>query len=234
MVFCHIANARSNPTSDKWIWYGNDHFDLTQNDEKVSIEMNKKKWECFTLYVANYNLKEYPKLSFDIKTPSKINLRIDAIDQTNRNLTIIPIEKVILASDQFQNVIFEFDKLNDSIDSRNISQFAFFVNAGSDFIGSISINNVQLEITAVDIQTLERDEFKIYPNPAKNSCIFSLSYGEIDQIKISNCYGQVLLTEMYENVNEHEINLEKLSNGFYLVSAFKQGLPVATKRLIIN
>lgn len=234
MVFCYTANARSNSSPDQWMWYGNDHFNLIQSENELTVELNKKKWECFSLYVDSYNLKENPTLIFEIKTQSKIKLRIDAIDQTNRNLTITPIIHEIRANDDYQQVVFNFDKLNDSIDSSRISQFAFFVNAGSNFIGSLSISNIQLEATALSKKSLTKNELKLYPNPASNSCRFSISGCEADQIRISNTLGKVIIIEEYKNVNEQKLNLEKLTKGLYLVTALKNGYPVATERLIVQ
>ncbi len=57
-------------------------------------------------------------------------------------------------------------------------------------------------------------KLKIYPNPVKDKIYFE-GIAEPFDIKIFNSEGKILLTQI--NIDDNQININELQNGFYFM-----------------
>ena len=71
------------------------------------------------------------------------------------------------------------------------------------------------------------DNISIYPKPAKTELNINVSQNEINELSISNLFGQVLIKSHYHN----RIDISDLTNGIYILT-IRQGQNKYTKKFI--
>jgi hypothetical protein len=71
------------------------------------------------------------------------------------------------------------------------------------------------------------DNISIYPNPAKTELNINVSQNDINELSISNLFGQVLIISQ----NQNRIDISNLTNGIYIL-AITQGQNKYTKKFI--
>ncbi len=76
-----------------------------------------------------------------------------------------------------------------------------------DFVNSLSAN---------DFTSNSSKDFVLYPNPAKNTLSLKSNL-EIEKIIISDLTGKVIITQLN---NSTKIDVEKLSEGLYIIEVF--------------
>jgi hypothetical protein len=59
-----------------------------------------------------------------------------------------------------------------------------------------------------------KNNFSIYPNPARTQLNLNIPQNEIDEVSISNLYGQVLINMKYKNT----IDISSLTSGIYIIT----------------
>ncbi len=92
----------------------------------------------------------------------------------------------------------------------------------------ISIDCTTLNITNyIDIVDL-----KIFPNPASKSISFEIKQSKIEQFKIYDINGRLIIAEIVNNY-KHELNISSFGKGIYLVKIFTNK-DIITKQIIIN
>jgi len=83
---------------------------------------------------------------------------------------------------------------------------------------------------------LELDQFKMYPNPAKNILSFEYNNSELknSEIFIYNSMGKLIIREKTNNFNNFVINTSKFQSGYYLVVVLSDKQKIYSNKLIIN
>lgn len=71
------------------------------------------------------------------------------------------------------------------------------------------------------------DNISIYPNPAKTELNINVSQNDINELSISNLFGQVLIISQ----NQNRIDISNLTNGIYIIT-IKKGQNKYTKKFI--
>lgn len=81
-----------------------------------------------------------------------------------------------------------------------------------------------------------QDDFVVFPNPARNQLNLTMSnLEEPVQMKIYNAFGHLVKTIPQQILNGHtSIDLTDFENGLYLLSVFKNGSKVHTKRFLVE
>lgn len=84
----------------------------------------------------------------------------------------------------------------------------------------------------VNIESLEINKFKIYPNPTQGHLFIKSSMDEDYEISITNLLGKIVLTASINNGNEN-VDLSFLSSGIYFISCKFQN-KFFTKKIILQ
>ena len=113
-----------------------------------------------------------------------------------------------------------------SAECNNIYQYIESTDAAD---GDITI---QCSTVTVGIEEQNEVSFKMYPNPANSDLIVQMN--NIQQVRILNLIGEVVLFEEFSGNSKQKISLEQLSPGIYLVSATNSRGIIRTQRLEIN
>ncbi|RXR34772.1 T9SS type A sorting domain-containing protein [Flavobacterium piscinae] len=102
-----------------------------------------------------------------------------------------------------------------------------------------AFNNIPLTITigSLSSQQFDKYNFRVYPNPAKNSINFeNTSEVIIDKIEIFDVNGK--LVESYNNYNKsyllNKIEISDLNSGFYFLKIYVENKIIDKKIQIIN
>jgi len=90
------------------------------------------------------------------------------------------------------------------------------------------IGNIQVY---EDINQLEED-IEVYPNPASDF-VSIRTVDEISNITIYSIHGQKMLSRMYQNVDEINLDVSNLTTGAYIISIQTEE-EIITDRLVIN
>lgn len=107
-------------------------------------------------------------------------------------------------------------------DGMNISDFNtvyFFCQAFSQFwdFGSITPFSVS-NCAFLGTTSLEKTNFKIYPNPAKNELNIELNeISDILETKIYNVLGNLVINQNSTNIQNRKIDISILDSGVYFV-----------------
>lgn len=106
-----------------------------------------------------------------------------------------------------------------SFSGNNFSTFGENVN-GELFVAGISSGIIfKLIDSSLNNNTVEKNEFLLYPNPAKESFILkSNSHNVVSNITLYDFSGKLLLTKKLEPIAENTIFIPPLTEGIYLVS----------------
>jgi len=122
-------------------WHANSHFQLKEIDEVVHVQIDKMPWEAFSYQLENVDLSRTPFLSLKVKSDADIKLRIDILDQSLTNQITTPVVKAVPHSKNFNEILFDFSNILQTIDATQVSQLQFFVQAGKKHQGKIELKN---------------------------------------------------------------------------------------------
>lgn len=117
----------------------------------------------------------------------------------------------------------------------SVTHYYTSANLCFNMLGTLSACTITDGISNQSINTLNSE---IYPNPAKNNAVLSVSLNSNSKVNVTvlNIVGQqVKAASVYGQAGENKINLDLngLSAGVYLVN-IKAGNAVGTKKLIIE
>ena len=92
-----------------------------------------------------------------------------------------------------------------------------------------------IEVGPIGIhETGNKNNIRIYPNPAKNNLFVEQKNGKYSEIKIYSVLGKLVYQD---NLNEviTEINLKNLNKGIYFVKVYEKDTQnIVLKKLIIQ
>lgn len=74
-------------------------------------------------------------------------------------------------------------------------------------------------------------QFKVYPNPVKNSVQLVLSENATGNFIVTNVLGETVLKERIMNGTNKNIDVSKLKSGIYFFT-FKSGTETITKKIL--
>lgn len=150
----------------------------------------------------------------------------------------------------FQNKYFFTDYCDDKIRMVNsagtiTTTTAFsgnsFATFGEDVAGELYVAGISsgiiFKIQDASFGTLdfEKNEFSLFPNPAKNSISIKLSNDNLaTKITIFDLTGKLLLSQKLENNPENTISTAALTKGIYMVSVETENGISYSKKLIIE
>lgn len=123
--------------------------------------------------------------------------------------------------------IYTYANLNDNTDYE-------FYSKSVDIAGnsSITTSNVILAHTLVGINNKKITGLKFYPNPATRTLHIEID-GELYVIEIYNLQGQLVGKYVPHAASKYQINLSKLTKGFYIVNIYNKKKQKAVKKLVI-
>jgi hypothetical protein len=75
------------------------------------------------------------------------------------------------------------------------------------------------------------DEFKMFPNPVKNTLNISSNNIKVDKVEVFNLSGKKMITKQINSGNEIKLNVSSLSIGIYFVKLYSTSA-VFTKKMI--
>jgi hypothetical protein len=161
-------------------------------------------------------------------------------------LTQLPADYDLVLYDSTQTLIKSSRKTGttDEIIQRNLSVGLYYVKVIADslnfnptscyklLVSTSSFLKADYSNTKNDLM-LNNNNVKLYPNPAHSSISLYLNKASTDNIiKISNEYGQIVLTKKVTNTQEN-LDVSKLSTGIYMISVFdKDGKKLYTDKFL--
>jgi hypothetical protein len=102
-------------------------------------------------------------------------------------------------------------------------QTAMLNSPNRNQLGTHGLCSAPIGLTEVNF----KNNFSIYPNPAKTELNLNVSQNDINELSISNLLGQVLMNVK----NKNSIDISNLTKGIYLVT-ITQGQNIYTKKFI--
>jgi len=216
LLISEIGNAQ---IDGNYTWFGNNHFQIKENNNTTNIKVNKKPWEAFTLYINELDLSKNPFLTFEIKTDKVIDLRIDMVDASNDNKTQSPISKRIIPLDNFMVLEYDFSDFISQIDGTKITHFQFFVQPDLEHQGNIEIRNITFDQETTS-NFPNPSKISILSNPKSNEVIIQSNNKEFDQIKIYNALGILTYHQNLTPTFLEKLNIHAFSSGVYFLEVF--------------
>lgn len=197
-------------------WFGNNHFQINEKNGLTSIEVNKKPWEAFTLYINELDLSRSPFLSFEIKTDQAIELRVDMVDVSNNNLTQSPILKTVIPLNNFIILEYDFSDFIHLIDATRVTHFQFFVQPNLEFQGNLEIKDIKIG-NDKDLPISNNSEISILINTKNKEVIIQSKQKEFDEIKIYNALGILTYHQNFTHTFLEKIDLQIFASGVYFL-----------------
>jgi len=201
-------------------WYGNQNFTFSEDQNELSISINKKPWESFTLKIDNFELMNNPVVNIQMKVDQDLVLRIDISDGFFVSSEINIIEKSIISSDSFVAVNFDFTNVLSDIDLIQDIQFLKEIKLSNDFIG----NDTNFE-----------NSLNIYPSPATDFAFIEIPEGTFSCLKVYDITAKEVFSIDARNfsASEYKFDLNDLKEGCYVVKLISSNQTINGK-LIIN
>ena len=108
-------------------------------------------------------------------------------------------------------------------------------NVGDLYLASIGAGTIyKITDTGLGINEVEKNGFKIYPNPSKNELFIESTDSFATEISVFNSNGQTVLKQKTENLLVNKINTGSLSKGVYIVSIKNNFDEIRTYKLAIE
>jgi len=101
----------------------------------------------------------------------------------------------------------------------------------TDVIGCIVCDSITINFTT-NISNNSNPNFQIFPNPSSSSFIIKSEKLIIKEIAICNIIGETIYRK--QNVNEKEIQLNKLVKGIYTIYITDENNIISTEKIIIS
>ncbi|MFM9950723.1 MAG: T9SS type A sorting domain-containing protein [Saprospiraceae bacterium] len=111
------------------------------------------------------------------------------------------------------------------------------VNEGYDICDTVKESAKLVKILPVKIQPAPAQGFQVFPNPTTGNVNLDLTHyvGKEVSISVYSLQGQLLQSTTIEEAQPLEqLNLTGNQNGMYLVRVKSEGLPDATRRVVLN
>ena len=150
----------------------------------------------------------------------------------------------------FQNKYFFTDYCDDKIRMVNsagtittTSSFSgnSFATVGEDVVGELYIAGIssgiifKIQDASFGTSDFEKNEFSLFPNPAKNSISIKLSNENLaTKIAVFDLTGKLILSQKLENNPENTISISSITKGIYMVSVETENGVSYSKKLIIE
>jgi hypothetical protein len=150
----------------------------------------------------------------------------------------------------FQNKYFFTDYCDDKIRMVNsagtittTSSFSgnSFATFGEDVAGELYVAGIssgiifKIQDASFGTSDFEKNEFSLFPNPAKNSISIKLSNENLaTKIAVFDLTGKLILSQKLENNPENTISISSITKGIYMVSVETENGVSYSKKLIIE
>ncbi len=150
----------------------------------------------------------------------------------------------------FQNKYFFTDYCDDKIRMVNsagtittTSSFSgnSFATFGEDVAGELYVAGIssgiifKIQDASFGTSDFEKNEFSLFPNPAKNSISIKLSNENLaTKIAVFDLTGKLILSQKLENNPENTISISSITKGIYMVSVETENGISYSKKLIIE
>jgi glucose/arabinose dehydrogenase len=115
-----------------------------------------------------------------------------------------------------------------------------FVSFGEDNVGELYVSDINGTIykimdTSLSVSNFAKDEFKIYPNPAKNELYLEKASNSYPvEAEIYDLNGKQIIKQKMENVQRNTINTNGLVSGLYLLKLKNNLEIIVTQKLLIE
>jgi glucose/arabinose dehydrogenase len=109
-------------------------------------------------------------------------------------------------------------------------------NNGELYVAAINNGSVfKITDTSLAINTFDKTQFVIYPNPAKSEIIVQKSNKNYPtEVTLFNLEGKMLFRQKTENKTVNIVKTDNLSQGFYIVTVKNEQGHLSTYRLIVE
>lgn len=216
--------------------FANQNFSISQQNNIISIFMEKNPWESFTFSVSSMDIMENPVVNLDIKTNEPIELRVDLTDGIFVSSKSGIIKKEINQVKNFTRVSFDFTEMIDGIDLTGDVYLIFYVNPGCEYKGEIDIRNFSLNAdVSQQADEMTTNGFRMYPSPASTYTQVEIPEGGFTKLDIIDMNGREVKTGDISSFSgaTFRVGLDELPKGYYTVRLSGDDIRL-TEKLIIN
>lgn len=218
--------------------FANNNFQISENNDILNIDINKRPWESFTFAIDNMEILNNPIVNLDFFSNEDITLRVDLTDGVSMSSETDIKTKSIRSTSAFQTVTFDFTNAIDKLDVSGEIYLVFYVNPGKDYQGKITIKNFNLQSETPDQNTNPTaltQSFHMFPSPATTFTNIEIPEKDIQTLNIIDMRGRVVATfdVSFYNGSTYHLELGDFPKGYYSVQLTMQNTTL-TQKLIIN
>lgn len=215
--------------------FANQNFQITQNQDEVTVDMAKNPWESFTMAVSSQEILSNPVVNIDIKTNKPIALRVDLTDGVFMSNETGIVKKEIRQTNCFTSVSFDFTNLISNIDLNGEVYLIFYVNPGECYKGQISIRNFKLSAELTTTPKNKCSGFKMFPSPATTFTTIEIPDENFETLSLIDMNGRMVSTFdiSFYNGTAYTLYLSDVPSGYYNVKISGETNSI-TEKLIIN
>jgi glucose/arabinose dehydrogenase len=109
-------------------------------------------------------------------------------------------------------------------------------SSGELYVAAINNGNIfKIIDTSLGIDTFDKTQFIIYPNPAKSEIVIQKSNKNYPtEVTLFDMEGKMLLKKKTENKDVNIVKMDNFSKGFYIVTVKNEDGHLSTYRLIVE
>ena len=197
---------------------------------KIEVATTNGTHNAVFLENASVSAENYVGKSVIIKgyaksSTSSPDVRLRLRVEDNNSVVSYPGKVFTLSNNDFQLLEYEYTIPTNTVNLQ--LQLLVGSSTGTFYFDGFSVEEQTLSIGNIDF---ERDEVKIYPNPASTELNFQYNSG-VAQIDIYDILGKRVISS---NNIKGKLDITPLKNGLYILKIYSNDNKSSTKRLVVN
>lgn len=200
--------------------YSENKIDIRDDDDIVEAE------DIFAPTVTQITVTDGNTIKIDFNEELNTVIAVNISNYTfNHNITTTNSEMV-----GFTN-----SSVKLSVSGMTVGDHSLIINGVEDLNGN-TMDSVIVDFNSpyTNINELNPDLIKIFPNPINNDVIYINSKEIIRKIEITNISGQMIYNKQYCNKKDIVIHLNNITKGLYFTKIYMQNNKSFISKLMIN
>lgn len=197
-------------------YYGNDHFQLSEENGVLYAQIDKLPFESFTIQVENLQSCKENICSFKFKSSSPIYIKVDLSNGSEVIPTSSKTYFNINQSGTRINIDLDFTNFYDNLSTDDDLYLIFYIQPGLAFTGNVEISDFQYKsIEGVNTSTL-----KVYVNENKQRAIIQVPENEnLQQLNVYDLSGRMIksISDQFNQYSNYNLQLQEFNRGTYIL-----------------
>lgn len=195
-------------------WAGNKNFWFSLHNQIITVEVNKEKYETFSVKLSQFNLIGNSQLYLKIKSYEDMTIQFQTTDGLNFGSEEW-INVNISSGNDFQTIILDFSTMFTMLDQNLDIYLIICLNPGKKFKGVVFFKDLN---KSDNLPTFPVEQ-SIFPNPTYDTINIQINVTKYTMIDIYDISGNQVYTR---NINPLDslikLDISSINSGSYIIT----------------